>query len=507
MTPPNGTSALVAAVRDADARDCLFEPGGTVVVGVSGGADSVALLDALRCYAAERALRLHVAHLDHMLRSGSSDDAAFVADLARRWDLPATLRARDVRALARSTGRGLEDAARAARYAFLGVVAAQTGACAVAVAHTADDQAETVLMNFLRGAGLTGLRGMARCAPFPLPGNAIVSLADAGPAPAPHAAWPPPLARPLLAVWRTEIVAALRARDLTWRADDSNVDRRFLRNRLRHDVFPHLEAINPGVRAAVVRGAAGMADDLALVEALVDAAWTRVVRSAPGGLSFDLGAWQAEPAAVQRRLLRRAAACLVEGPTDLGWDHVTAGLRLAADGRDGAVIHLPGGLRLARDGASLTLRRVAPDLPPSRLSDAVAPLSVPGETALPGGWVVHASLRAPGAADLAPHRDPWTALLDADSIGTDLGARSRRPGDRLQPAGMGGRHKTLQDLFVDARVPRDERDGWPVIVRGDLVVWVPGVRVDRRFAVGAGSRQVLVLLLSARPPGRVAARG
>lgn len=489
-------SDLVAALRRADAEGGLFAPGMRLVVAVSGGPDSIALLDALRHYAPERGLGLHLAHLDHRLRPGSVEDAAWVAQLAAAWGLPATLDARDVGRLAAETGRGTEEAARRARYAFLAAVARRVGAPLVVTAHSADDQAETVLMHFLRGSGLGGLRGMAPLADYPLDAAEIAALEDL-PA-TPSADWPPRLARPFLGVSRAELLAWLVERELAARADPSNADPAFLRNRIRHSILPLLETVNPNLRATLARNAAAIEGDLGFIEAAVDAAWAALVGQVADQLRFDRRAWLSLHPALQRRLLRRAQALLAGRAQELGWEDVEAAR--AAIARGPGARSLPGGLRLAIGEEAFVLSDARPHLPPPALAGEPVLLDLGGETRLPGGWTVRAELRAARPSDRVAPRDPWEAWLDAEAAGTRPAARARRPGDRFQPLGLGGRHKSLQDLFVDARIPQALREGWPIIVaEGDRILWVPGLRLDERARVRPETRRLLVLRVQAPP--------
>ncbi|HFB52371.1 MAG TPA: tRNA lysidine(34) synthetase TilS, partial [Anaerolineae bacterium] len=255
----------------------LLAAGETVVVAVSGGADSVCLLDVLRRLAPALNLKLHVAHLNHQLRGdAAAADADFVRDLARRWQLPVTIGQADVAQLARQQKKSVEDAARAARYDFLRQVARKIHAEKIAVGHNADDQSETVLLHFLRGAGLDGLRGMLPRTPQP----------DGG----------APLIRPLLEIPRTEIEAYCRAQNLPFRTDATNRDENFTRNRVRHSLLPLLETFNPNIRAALRRTAALMQADFPLVERETDRAWQFVVKTeSPQAVIFDRDDWQSLP--------------------------------------------------------------------------------------------------------------------------------------------------------------------------------------------------------------------
>ncbi len=457
--------ALLAAIRLADQAYHLFADGESLIIGMSGGPDSVALADALRRYAPERALRLHVAHLDHMLRPGSADDAVYVAQLARHWQIPATIEALDVAALAAKSGRGLEEAARLARYAFLASAAGEVGAEAVVVAHHADDQAETVLMNLLRGSGLEGLKAMTPLAPYPLTADDVELALGRR-----LATLPRRLLRPLLDVPRSTIQAYLQQQGLAVREDPSNQDLRFLRNRIRHQILPLLEAENPRLRETLRRTSRWIADDLAVLEPLVDAAWEKCVVSGSRPFRFRRAVWQELPEALQRRLLRRAVSELA-GRSPFGGEHIEA-MRLAATGQPHP--GLPLGLRLEGDVEAFWFTAESP-LPPPRLRPEPQPIPRSGSLRLPGGWSLSVCVGAAGTAPPPP--SPWTAVLDARFLDQGLAVRGRRAGDRLIPQGMGGRHRRLQDLFVDCHVPRAERDSWPLLVLGDEIIWVPGLRL------------------------------
>ena len=310
--------SLVAAVDRALRASGRPARGSALVVGLSGGADSVALTDALAALRRRRGFRLVAAHLDHGLRPGSADDATFCAELCRRLDVSFRRGEADVRARAARERGGLEQAARRERYAFLRRVRDEERAAAIAVAHTRDDQAETLLLRLLRGAGATGLAGMR-----PRAGD---------------------LLRPLLAVSREEVLAHLRERGLAWREDPSNADTAHRRNRVRHELLPYLEErFNPAIRAALARTAGLLADEAAHVRR--EAEEHLAIASRPEGEALVLARapLAAAPTAVARAVLRQALL-RTGGLAQVGALHVERVLDLArAKAPSGRRLPLPGG--------------------------------------------------------------------------------------------------------------------------------------------------------------------
>jgi len=467
---------MIAALRAA-----LEQLGpGPLVVAVSGGADSLALLHALRMVAPAMGVALHVAHLGHGMRGAvGAADAVWVAAQAVAWGLPCTVRRADVPAYARQAGRSPEDAARAVRYTFLAGVAAQVGAQAVAVAHHADDQAETVLAHLLRGAGLPGLAGMAAWSPLPLPADAV-ALAAALDLPLPAVA--PHLLRPWLGISRAAILAYCAAHRLTPREDASNSDPAHRRNYLRHTVLPLLDAAYPGVARRLATAAGVFAEENALLEAALDHAWPDLAAVQPGAVRLDRAALARLPAALRRRAIRRAVGALTGGTHDLAADHLAAALTLLGPaGRTGATLHLPGGVVLHRERDAGVLTRTdkpaADPRRPWRDPGTSLPLPVAGDVPV-GGYLLRITHAPAGAVDPTTlGADPWTAVFDAATLAAlgPLVLRTRRPGDRLAPFGAGGHSRKLQDLLVDGGVPRAARAGLPLLVAADgPLLWVPG---------------------------------
>jgi tRNA(Ile)-lysidine synthase len=443
-------------------------------VAVSGGADSVALLHALHALARRRRWRLMVAHLNHGIRGrAAAADAAFVRDLSRQLRLPCTMGRAAVPALARQRGVSLEMAARAARYAFFARAARRAGAAVVATAHTADDQAETVLMRLLRGAGPAGLGGIPYAAEHP--GIRVV--------------------RPLLDVTRPALLAYLQSRKFGWREDETNADESIPRNRVRHDLLPRLERdFNPQVREALLRGSRLIRDDGAFLDH-VAAGLHRAFGKGHAPHELDLEQVRACVPALRRRILRLWLQQAGMAAAGLDFDVIERISALAGRVRGGATLTLSGGWRVTR-GSNVV--RVSRPTPPPAARATRYRLRVPGLTPLPAlGVRIHVKV-APGLVrerDARPGKWPARASLSlAAWRQRALYVRTARPGDRMQPYGLTG-SKKLQDILVDAKVPRAERALLPVVECGHRIIWLPGYRIDRAWAVadpGAPALQITV---------------
>ncbi len=482
---------LLPKIREFVQQHNLLEAGDGVVVGVSGGPDSVCLLHLLVRLREEMGLRLHAAHLHHGARGVEADrDAAFVADLARRWDLPVTVERRDVPAIGQAAGLAFEEAARRTRYRFLGYVAAKAEATRVAVGHTADDQVETVLMHLLRGAGLAGLRGMLPATP--LSSDRLSNLL-------PEFSPPPPsctLVRPLLETSRADVEQYCAEQGLDFRFDRSNLDTTYFRNRLRHELIPILESYNPNIRQRILHTAEVIAADYDLLEKLRDRAWGRTVAEETGQVvRFDRERWLAEPLSTRRALIRRGALRLRPQLRDVTFLHVDQAERVAREGRTGAQATLPAGLMLTVGYNDLTIADAgyvplpaSPTLPPGQK----VPITIPGLYPLPGGeWVLETRILEEWSLEqAAANPDRWTAFLDAAALGEGLILRTRQPGDRFRPQGMGGHRPRLTHWMINAKIPRPLRDRLPLLVAGKEILWVCGWRIAENAAVGPATRRV-----------------
>jgi tRNA(Ile)-lysidine synthase len=457
----------------------LLPPGAGVLVAVSGGADSTALVYVLRETASRLGIRLvAIAHFNHLLRGAASDgDEQFCREMAGRLGLRFEDGRGDVRAAARGWGTSVEDAGRRLRYEFLEEARVRAGGSHVAVGHTRDDQAETLLLNLLRGAGTTGLGGMP-----PSRGTIV---------------------RPLIDCTHVELVEWLTSSGIPFREDETNLDRRHLRNRVRHEILPALTSVSRSARDAIARAAEITRADAEYLDELAAGGLVGVSRpsGAGGEKVLDAGALAAMPTALGRRVARLAMT-EVGGGRFVGFEQAERVVALARGAARGP-IKLPGQRAHLTAKGDLVLSPTRGRGPGDEVGASSsgtlfrALLSIPGEVVLPNVGVVSSELRLGGLAVLdekTVRGGLTTAVVDAD-LATDLAVRFRRPGDRFRPLGLAGR-KTVQDFFVDRKVPRSERDRTPLVVDGDdRVVWVAGHAVSGDFRVSERTRAVVILTL------------
>jgi tRNA(Ile)-lysidine synthase len=455
-------------LKNSALKYCLLQPQKPLLVAVSGGPDSLCLLDALW----RLGFSPVVAHLDHQLRSSSGSEAETVRQAAIEHGLEFTLDRQDVHAQADKNGLSIEEAAREARYAFLFAQAAQVGAQAVAVGHTADDQVETVLMHLLRGAGLSGLKGM----PYRQLPNA----------------WSQdiPLVRPMLGVWRDEIWEYLQEQSLMPVIDESNLDTRFYRNRLRRELIPYLENYNPRLRQSIWRMADLLTGDHETLEMLVDSIWPACVRQEGATfVEFDASSLRRQPIGLQRRLLRKGIDHLRPGLRNVDYASLERALNFLETPSRSGQFDLIAGLRLYMDSTALWLTTWESGIPrgdwPQMNGSEALVLPIPGTAPICGGWQIRSELvdMPVDQATILETADPYLAWLDLDRLKTPLLVRSRRPGDRFQPLGMEGHSMKISDFMINAGLPRYARQDWPLVLSSDVIAWLPGFRVGHPFRI------------------------
>ncbi len=451
-----------------------------LLIGVSGGPDSLCLLDI--CHRSGYAII--VAHFNHGLRQEADGEAAFVEQTARAMEVKFVSAKENVAEYAHSNKLSIEEAARFQRYTFLFTQARLHGAAGVAVAHTADDQVETVLMHLLRGSGLSGLKGMAFISQ-PNPWSQDI-----------------PLVRPLLSCWRTEIDQYCRDHGLHPVQDSSNQDSRYYRNRLRHELIPMLETYNPQARKILWNTALTLSGDEEIVGEVVRSVWDGcLLEQGPGYLAFQRKGLLRLRQGVQRRLVRESLERLHPGLRDIDFETIERAKEYIISPPKTASVDLTAGIYLMFEAERIWIVAKGAILPvfnwPQMLTGVELSLDVPGEVCLAHGWRLKVEMAGIDAlpAGYVENDDPFQAWLSVEHLEMPLKVRTRRRGDRFQPLGMEMGSVKLSDLMINSRLPRRARSAWPLVCSKDAIVWVPGRRISHPARVVASTRHVVHLQL------------
>ncbi len=434
-----------------------------VVVGVSGGPDSMALLHVLMRLSAELQLEITVAHLDHRLRSESGDEAAFVERTAKDLGADPRLSAADVAADACAAGISIEEAGRRARYGFFEEVRCSVGADFIATAHHLDDQAETVLLRLLRGSSLTGLTAMSE-----LQGR---------------------LLRPFARIPKSEIVDFLDSQGIPYVVDPSNLlpdtDRNYIRNR----IIPQIQERFPGYATTIGRSADLLVREDAFLEQMTDNLVSEGVDLSPDCVVINRSILKDVHPVLVARLLRRAVYSLAGPTVRLQMPHLDAATDLVRRGAASAVCELPSGYELVNRYDEALIRKARHESARESFSFDV---TEPGVIVCPGtGNELRFEIleRAPAPLrSILQHTDQ--AVFDARILPLPLTVRSPRPGDRIKPWGMAGSAK-LKNIFIDRQIPAEVRRLVPVLVKDDEILWIAGIRRGRAAPVTESTDKVL----------------
>lgn len=451
-------------------------PHGMLVVGVSGGADSLALLHILIALQDKLKIKVHAATLDHGLRGeAGAEDAAYVEAVCRDWGVPWTRGYRDVRMFADEINKGIEEAARIARYEFLYHVCRSLDTYHAAVGHNADDQAETVLMHLIRGAGLRGISGMWISERMPR--------------------YDINLYRPLLMTPRADIEAYCAEHGIQPRHDATNDSLEYTRNRIRHELLPLLRAFNPQITTALVQ----LADSARVEHGFVGStAGTELIRKNSGG---GRGRWvykayfkKLHPA-LQRQFIRMGYWFITHSHDDLTYEHIIHAVEVGLRGDVGAIALLPKGARLRVDYEQIFIESEDEALEYAGMLRAdEAAVNIPGVTPFFfGQWELYASLDASANA---------AARLSIPD-GSDVKLRPRQHGDRFAPLGLGGHTQKIAEWMVDHKVPQRKRNYIPlIVVNGEIaaIAWGDRWTISENFAVKPDSERVVYFNMTPRLP-------
>jgi len=475
-------NSILGAVEKTIDKYRMLHAGHSILACVSGGPDSVALLHVLNTLSGKLKLRLAVAHVNHCLRGIDSDgDAAFVALLAERLGLPLYHHRADVEGYRRDHGLSIEAAARRVRYEFFRHVAEEKGFDRIATGHHSDDNAEQILMDIFRGSGHRGLSGIP-----PVRDGIIV--------------------RPLISLTRDDIDGYLTAKGIEARFDKSNLETRYLRNRIRHELLPDLKSsYNPGISKTLNRLAEIVGTEEQWIETLVDAVFDRIATRSRDSdrLYLSISGLKRRHTALQRRLVRKGIACIKGELKRITFTHVGLILALLEKKPSYRRLDLPDRIRVTQTDEFLVFSREAQPLRRTEgIRKAQAGSKIPRygyQMSGPGKLYIpeikgHISLCLTRAANI-PNPFPsgqWTAFLDMDTVGFPLTVRSVLPGDRFAPMGMAGRQK-VNRFLASRKIPVRERSRHPLVVDcSGRIVWVAGLRIHDRCRIQPSTQTVLM---------------
>lgn len=456
------TMNLSDQVQTTITRYSMLKSGDAVLIGLSGGPDSVCLCRILKGLSDAMDLTLSAVYIDHGLRPDENDTERqfcehFCADLGIKF----LYRKIDLSTPDVGGSSNLQESARELRYQIYEEIAGETGADEIALGHNADDQAETVLMRLIRGSGMKGLTGIP-----PVRGRII---------------------RPLAELEKADILEYLSSEGQKYMTDSSNLKEKYDRNWIRSGVLTEMKKRNPSTVKDICRTAGILRDEDAYLEIKVTKTLMRMIsRKTDNSIDLFLRPLETTEKPILRRLLRRAIDA-TDGLRGISFEHVEGIISLIKSGNAGDRMHLPRGIRVVREYAVLKLAK-------ETLTEIVeCMLNVPGEITIEGTDIKISAEIMEYGSESVNNRD--TVMLDAGTMSFPLTIRARQDGDFFHPLGF-GRKKKLQDYFVDEKVPRDERDKVPVVVSGQDVVWIAGYRADERFKITDKTRRFLKLRLS-----------
>jgi tRNA(Ile)-lysidine synthase len=459
-------------------EECCINCTDPLVVGVSGGPDSLSLAHLLfTC-----GIPIIVAHLDHQLRSESGEDASFVKTITESWKVPFVAKKVDVMEIVWQKRLSIEEAGRIARYQFLFDVARQNHAQAVVTAHTADDQVETMLMHLLRGSGLNGLKGMKMRQFLPEWDSNI------------------PLVRPLLHTWRSEIIEYCTKHNLQPIIDKSNLENTYFRNRLRNELIPYLQTYNPNIKKVLLRSTITLSNDHDLLQDILEKAWKDLSPEITNNLvKFQKESFLLLQPGVQSSLFRRMIAHLIPQARDFSFDNIQRGLSFIRQPTQTNQLELEQGIVLRRIEDDILITNDWSTLC-TLISDwfqTLKPedsLTAPGGIPLANGKSIRAEVISAEAARMHP---AWNqrghAFLDEAQSGRTFMVRNGLPGDRFKPLGMHGNGLKLSNFWINEKLPREARALWPLICAKDEIIWIPGFRTSHQARVTENTANVIHL--------------
>jgi tRNA(Ile)-lysidine synthase len=434
---------IVQTVLDTHRQFNLFPPDTTIILAVSGGADSITLLYVMAQLHERLAIKLHVATLNHGLRPDAADDVAYVQRMAESLNVPVSTETVDVKHLADIHNIGIEAAGRVARYDFFARVAVQIGATTIATAHHADDQSETILMHLIRGAGVQGLIGIQPKTPYPnYPELTLI--------------------RPLLFVRRPDIEAYCGEHQLNPRHDATNQDTVFLRNNIRHSILPRMRELNPQIDRAFAQLADIVSIEQDFMQTYYESSIQPFIQANEGNTRYSVerDLFRSWHPAMQRRFIKDASFKL---GSEAAYVHIMAAVHTAATGEVGAIARLPDAIRLRVGYVDIVIEQESAPMPEADywLIDHEYNVALPGKTNCVR-WILEATIELQPDTVARLHIPPNSTVK----------LRTRQAGDKFQPLGMGGHSKKLKHWMIDHKIPQHLRDRIPLLMVNDEIATI-----------------------------------
>ncbi len=458
---------------------CQINPDDRVAVGVSGGVDSVALLHILKSLG----YPVVALHFNHQIRPDADRDADFVRALADKWGIQCEIHSRNVPEFAESKHLSLEEAGRILRYRFLFSTARRLDVDALATAHHANDQAETVMMHFIRGSGLDGLKGMLA--------KTLLSEFDES----------IPLVRPLLYTWKQDLLEYCRVNQLEYVEDSTNYDPSYFRNELRLHLLPQIEKLNPRFQQVLVRSTESLQADLVVLDHLVETAWDELqIREGNGFLFVDVKAMQKLDLGIRFRVIRKAIQRLKKDLRDIDFAFVKRFSDFIDLPSQTNRLDIGSGLRLRIENGLLYLLKEGANIPvvDHPQLEARMELAIPWQVRLQYGWVCSAEEVKIDQVSFDTIRSAgrWDAWLDLDQVNQLVELSTRVMGERFSPLGGEGHSIKISDLFINHKIPTSAREKYPLIKDADGIIWVPGIQIADRFRVTEQTKRLLRIHMS-----------
>ena len=456
---------MINKVKNAIQKHGMLRKGERVIVAISGGPDSIALLKVLAMISEEYDLALVTAHLNHGLRREADDEEQFVRRISREMGIIVESAKADINSLKKGTGRSLEDIGREVRYRFLSEAAGKHNAHAIALGHTLNDQIETVLMNFLRGSGTEGLKGM-------LPARDSLYI------------------RPLLSISRKEILSFIEFHTLQYVTDASNTENLYLRNRIRHTLMPQLKKYNPNLGKSLNNMAEIMRledDYMKTIAHAIISEWNIVMGR--DEIMISVTALRKYHEAVKNRIVKEMLRQLTPNGQGIGYAHIKAVMDLCISDHPSGYLHLPHSIVVRREYDSLVLSKGKQSGMCGKQEEIFYGVAIPGSVHVVelGKTLQFEFVKDHGRIYTGGQN---AVFMDYDGIVAPVIIRTVKPGDRIQPLGMQGTKK-IKSYFIDEKVPLNVRKNTLLLLDRESVIWIAGMRLSERVKITDKTRRIL----------------